>query len=363
MANTINLKILQWNIRSVRANKDDLINLIREKEPDIILLNETWLNPNFNFHLNSYNIVRQDRADGYGGVVSCFKKSIIFHTIKKFSSDNIQYIHCTIGDLNLINIYSNSGSAFDLAFLDSLIDKISNQKIIIMGDLNSHHPMWDKANVNKGGIIINDFIFKNDLIIKNDGSGTLLQSASNSVSAVDLTIVSSQLAIYSTWEVINDSGNSDHFPTLLSFQKINNQSLKSPFINPYSVRNFKKADWDLFCEKVLTHIVLSNSVINYQDLIDIINLAAGESIPPKRCGVPGKLGNVWWDDECSAFVERRRDALSLFNRYPTIDNFIYAKKIIAVTRKNLRIKKKKNLNYFVKLSVETPILPTYGTKS
>ena len=341
MANKINLKILQWNIRSVRANKDDLINLVKKEDPDIILLNETWLDTSTNFQLNSYISVRQDRIDGYGGVVSCFKKSLIFHIIKKYSSDNIQYIHCKIGELNIINIYSNSGNAFDLAFLESMIENLTNQKVIIMGDLNAHHPLWDKSNINKGGITISDFMFNNDLIVKNDGSSTLFQSAINKVSAVDLTLVSSQLAIYSSWEVIKDCGNSDHFPTLLSFQTINNQDLKDSFTKPYLARNFKKANWELFYDIVLTNIILKRSEINYQALIEIINLAAEEAIPLKRCGVPGKLGNAWWDDQCTAMIEQRKESIRLFNLNPSIDSYINTKKTIAVTRKNLRKKKRK----------------------
>lgn len=52
-----------------------------------------------------------------------------------------------------------------------------------MGDLNSHHPLWDKSTPNKGEKILQDFVFNNDLIILNDGTPTLLQNPNHNKSA------------------------------------------------------------------------------------------------------------------------------------------------------------------------------------
>ena len=86
------LKILQWNIRSIKANKEYLLNFVFNEKPDLILLNETWLKLNSPFILKHYTICRQDRQDGYGGVATCIKNNIIFQEVKRFSSENTQYI-------------------------------------------------------------------------------------------------------------------------------------------------------------------------------------------------------------------------------------------------------------------------------
>lgn len=60
-----NIKILQWNIRSVNKNR---ANLAKFSEGfDIIFLNETWLKTNHNFYFKPFCTIRQDREDGYGG--------------------------------------------------------------------------------------------------------------------------------------------------------------------------------------------------------------------------------------------------------------------------------------------------------
>ena len=153
-----------------------------------------------------------------------------------------------IGGINIINIYSNSNIAIDQPLFNDLIENMNNQKIIIMGDFNSHHPLWDKTPTNTGGKNISDFFFKNELIVMNDGSHTLFQNTNNNSSAVDLTMISSQLALYCAWKVIYDCGNSNHFPTSLTYE-INNNNFATCFINRYQLNNFKKADLDLFLRK------------------------------------------------------------------------------------------------------------------
>ena len=116
-----------------------------------------------------------------------------------------------------------------------------------MGDFNSHHPTWDDSTVNKGGKIISDFIFEEDLVVMNDGVATLVQNPENNSSAVDLTIVSSCLVSCAHWSVVQDCGNSNHFPTCL---EINNHTIpflfNDVFAEVYYQRNFPKTDLSLF---------------------------------------------------------------------------------------------------------------------
>lgn len=103
MDNKINLKIMQWNIRSVRSNLVNLNNLVVEENPDIILFNETFLTPERSFVLKSYTIIRQDRPDGYGGVATCIKNNLKFYVKRKFYSHNIQYVIISLGDIMIFN--------------------------------------------------------------------------------------------------------------------------------------------------------------------------------------------------------------------------------------------------------------------
>lgn len=342
----LNLKIVQWNIRSINSNRENLNNLICREKPHIILLNETWLKPNQNFCLKSFHIVRQDRDDGYAGVATCIRKNIVFNTIRKFLSDYVQYIIIQVGDILIKNIYVSREHAVDENLLKSLYDHDELQKSILMGDMNSHHPIWDKMSPNKGGRIISDFILGKELVVMNSGSPTLFSNPSQNVSAVDLSIVSLQLATKSNWSIIQDSGNSDHYPTCLEINFKNDTRLNRSLIIPYEVRNFSKANWEEYQDKTLLNIIHINKELNYDDLIEVMNIAAEETIPYKKCGIFQTAGNLWWDKECSELIQRRKNALKHFNNFPSLENYIAAKREIALVRKSLRSKKRESFITF-----------------
>lgn len=48
------MKILQWNIRSVRTNTDFLLLMLRDFLPDVVSLNETWLKTGQSFRFSTY---------------------------------------------------------------------------------------------------------------------------------------------------------------------------------------------------------------------------------------------------------------------------------------------------------------------
>lgn len=89
------LKILQWNICSFRSKKDHLIEAINECHPDIIFLNETWLLPVHNIRVSGYHIMRQDRMDGYGGIVILIRSKLAFNLSKHIQSSQIKSL-CAI---------------------------------------------------------------------------------------------------------------------------------------------------------------------------------------------------------------------------------------------------------------------------
>lgn len=68
--------ILQWNCRSLYSKTPDLIHLINKFDPSIIALSETWLKPGSNCRLSGFNILRSDRADGWGGSALLIRKIV-----------------------------------------------------------------------------------------------------------------------------------------------------------------------------------------------------------------------------------------------------------------------------------------------
>lgn len=58
---------MEWNAPSAVSNKNSFLNFLSNNSIDIGLISETWCKPNMRICFPGYNIVRKDRADGYGG--------------------------------------------------------------------------------------------------------------------------------------------------------------------------------------------------------------------------------------------------------------------------------------------------------
>lgn len=95
MGKNLNLKILQWNCRSIN-NKLDFRNVAGEY--DIILLIETWLNADSilfkesHFSLKGLKTVRFDRNfNKGGGLAICIKSGIIYERVNlNFSGKSVE---------------------------------------------------------------------------------------------------------------------------------------------------------------------------------------------------------------------------------------------------------------------------------
>ena len=138
-----NLRIMSLNIRSLPKHFDDLIKEPGFEDQDIILVQQTCLQPNNvgdQFEVETYQKHFTSRGNGKGLAAfytDRFRHEIdinkVEHQISKFSST----------DCDVINIYRSTDNSVSgqLKFLEDLNEVISpNRKTIIMGDFNSVFP-------------------------------------------------------------------------------------------------------------------------------------------------------------------------------------------------------------------------------
>ena len=86
------INIGQWNCRSAISNKVNLENLLFEEKIHLAMLSETWFKPERYIAFSGYNIVRNDRLDGKGGVAILLKQNIKYTEISGPNLDNIFYV-------------------------------------------------------------------------------------------------------------------------------------------------------------------------------------------------------------------------------------------------------------------------------
>jgi len=151
------MKIISWNVNSVRARIENILNYIKDSNPDILFLQEIKTqNENFpseTFKENGYNsyVFGQKSYNG----VAFLSKSKIENVKNDFIKDKLKQSRIITGEIalnkkktKLINIYVPNGNPVDTEkyeykknWLTSFIKKVkkeltANSNLIISGDFN-----------------------------------------------------------------------------------------------------------------------------------------------------------------------------------------------------------------------------------
>ena len=151
------MKIISWNVNSVRARIENILNYIKDSNPDILFLQEIKTqNENFpseTFKESGYNsyVFGQKSYNG----VAFLSKSKIGNVENDFIKDKLKQSRIIAGEIvlnkkktKLINIYVPNGNPVDTEkyeykknWLTSFIKKIKkelteNSNLIISGDFN-----------------------------------------------------------------------------------------------------------------------------------------------------------------------------------------------------------------------------------
>ena len=144
-------------------------------------------------------------------------------------------------NITLCNIYNQPSHHYDLALLPQILNQCS-QPLLLMGDFNAHHPLWDDncIQADTPGLLLENLLNADGYCCLNESeSKTYLSLTHGTLSSVDITICSADIVDRFEWIVSDDLYTSDHYPIIISYLG------HSPL--PYIPRfNINKADWDKF---------------------------------------------------------------------------------------------------------------------
>lgn len=264
--NLNDLKILQWNARGINKKRHELIKILNEFDADIIVIVESLLNSNIRLTLKNYAVIRHDRTTNKGGGLCIFiRKNIMFKVIDSFidipdvlENKNILLFPESVNPILISSIYRPPHDNFDNNLWNLLFQKLHNFtsvsgiKTVLLGDFNCHHYIWElQASNDNIGSKLHEQIEDSNLILLNNGSRTYLNNNLNKVSAVDLTLVSSDLIASSSWSVASDTFSSDHFPIFIKIILNSNYTKLNEFSYKINLRN---VDWVEFRKQLVSKI-------------------------------------------------------------------------------------------------------------
>ena len=369
----MNLKILQWNCRSIR-NKFDFSVLANDF--DIILLVETWLCEEDLFRLKGFSVVRFDRLDrGGGGLAICIRNGVSYtETTLNFSNKTLEtgsiVINSEMGDILITVCYrcpdnNNNITTLEWNHFQKAVTSHDASHFFVGGDFNAHHSLWgSRRNCSNGNVIVDNLDFEN-IILLNDHSPTYMKTSASEISFsnIDLSFSSTAIAMLSNWYVSDDKRGSDHFPIVL---EVNTRL--TPSIKPDYRYNLKKMDWTKFTELLNKKKPFFNSdeflgldpIARYDSFINFINESILQSLPRAKANLSASSNNikvkanrgnvksncVWWNKDCDKVVRQRKAALLSIRHKFTMERFIEVNRTEALTRKTLKEEKKKSWMQF-----------------
>lgn len=287
------LKIIQWNLCSLRAQNNYLKLIISTHSPDIIALQETRLIDNHTISFKNYNFLFKNRATSSGGVALYIKASIPRETINISTNHEVVATRVLCDKkITICNVYFAPNINVTKQDLVHIINQLP-QPFILIGDFNAHSILWgNNRNCNLGRIIENIIEENDNIILLNNGDSTHFCLHTGTESAIDLSICSTNIANTTTWSVLNSLYGSDHFPILIEYGDNDD--------NPTFEQKWKYdlADWSKFVTEIDNNLpnLVEDIDQNTTAITNTLLNAANNSIPKTK---PNNLHHSvpWWNIE------------------------------------------------------------------
>ena len=247
-----NLKIAQLNIHSINNKISELKHYLMEQQIDIMALNETWLNTKSKLNINGFDVVRKDRNRRAGGGVCLLIESSLTYTQVKVPSanlDNLEYVA-----IKLCNIINSKHDLIIATYYNPPQDVVSPQLVrelfalgeyvLLIGDLNAHHELWNSAQNNASGRIIEEILDGNNCSLLNVDQATFQPLHTPDYQAIlDLAISSDHLISQVKSVTVTDDLRSDHLTTVIEIRH-GNKTIENR--NKPRTITVSKTNWEIF---------------------------------------------------------------------------------------------------------------------
>ena len=171
---------LQWNIRGLRANREDLSILLADTNPTAVCLQETFLTADKTMKFNNYTTYCMPAVEAngtpHGGVALLIKNGTPHSQISLNTSLQAIALRITLHRaITVCSIYLPPTAKYDNAVIDNFITQLP-PPVLLLGDFNAHSHLWGCHKTTIRGKQFEDFLLKHNLSVLNDGSPTYYAS-------------------------------------------------------------------------------------------------------------------------------------------------------------------------------------------
>ena len=292
---------ISLNIRSLLKHNAELYVFTQQHAPDIILLQETWLNSSIkSMHIPGYDCVsRLDRPNRIGGGVCVYARNSLKILVHLSDSDVAErswhILHTDLGSILLVNFFRAPDAGEEP--IASLIAEPHNYSqgcihTILVGDFNIHHKSW--LRFSNGGTALGQQLHD---ICQDHGLSQTVRHPTRGQYLLDLLLCDISVSV-SCLPMIADH-NAVKFTFVINSSVSNTPAMRSGWV-------FKRARWNLLRHALrlhdweyLSHVHLDLAVSRFTQ--DILNDALAH-IPCRSFPVESS-SHPWVDHDCKRAIE------------------------------------------------------------
>ena len=317
--------------------------------PDIICLQETWLPHNQPVKLANYQSppARKDRPEGARGGVCVFTRLGIPCLLVPVLSDlEVCAVRICLPSHSLTIVSLYIPPAYNTGNLTRDMDLLLPQlpcPFFICADVNAHHFSWGSPYNDRRGKLLDAWITNADLILLNTGEPTYTH-ANGTLTHIDVTISTPDLATCFAWHPFSDTFSSDHFPIVVD------SNIPTPTAEPLRRWLLNSADWSGY-EADLT-LPTAKSFCSPTQACRMVEAEIMKSakLNVKTSGKPKtrKHCKPWWTPACQAAANAKARARNRYDRHlGNLELWIAYKKANAISLHTQREAKAQSWNTFI----------------
>ncbi|GFV18524.1 probable RNA-directed DNA polymerase from transposon X-element [Trichonephila clavipes] len=249
------IKIVTWNADGIRTKIPEFEEYIQRYDPDIIALQETFLQPCHSFNIPNYTIYRNDRLTHRGGGTAILiKNSIAHHSIHihTHALENTTIVLEGTNKITISCIYRPPNSPHQTLIPDLLKILRNRTHCFIAGDFNAKHHSWSpQSRNNTCGSTLFKFIRNCGFLLSSSSEPTTVPNRANARPAtIDLGISCGLDDVLVETQV---ELSSDHNPVQFILPANSNK--------PHAQNCTTFTNWNLF-QDLLTTSIPGNPTIN-----------------------------------------------------------------------------------------------------
>lgn len=316
------IRVLQWNCCTIRGKKDILNKLLGDFEIDIFAISETRLAVDDSFYLKNYDILTESRDTRNGGVMLGIHKSLKWSGSVKRTVGILEQVgaEILIGNLRLYTTsnYIPPGAKLSKSIAQKIFDHDGYS--LNIGDFNAYSHIWGSNREDARGKLTVETAQLFNQVILNDGSVTRMGYVSQRDSALDLAFISADMALDTSWKVLEGIGGqngSDHLPILIEI------SMSQPITRDLGKRKIdltKNISWTKYQENLIAKgqsYEGLNVTEQYEKIMSDVKSAAIEAqTKPIRdtYSYDYREPTEWWDKDCDALFTQVKFRTKIFHQ-------------------------------------------------